>query len=216
MTRTHVQNSQRRRSHDRCRAASVTRLPRPRRWAATLSGAGRSVHLQDGYLLGLIIPAFPKALWICRCAWTTRSRRHTTPQGPHQQVIDIKKRKKSSARAECDEATSRVGEAMFDGSGTFSGAAIRPLTLIVARREALAIAQRLVDNAFHGRAVVPPESGRLLAPYISFLGLHLARTRSAPASRRMSILSSAAKPSSRGAGLWRRSSPCRGSAGAPC
>ena len=140
----------------------------------------------------------------------------TTPQGPHQQVIDIKKRKKSSARAECDDATSRFGEAMFDGSGTFSGAAIRPLTLIVARREALAIAQRLVDNAFHGRAVVPPESGRLLAPYISFLGLHLARTRSAPASRRMSILSSAAKPSSRGPGLWRRSSPCRGSAGAPC
>ena len=80
MTRTHVQNSQRRRSHDRCRAANVTHLPRPRRWAATLSGAGRSVHLQDGCLLGLIIPAFPKALWICRCAWTTRSRR---PQ-PHR------------------------------------------------------------------------------------------------------------------------------------
>src|SRR6266446_1647931 len=42
--------------------------------------------------------------------------------------------------------------------------------------EALAIAQALVDNAFHGRAVVPAESGGLLAPDVAFVGLHLAET----------------------------------------
>jgi hypothetical protein len=42
--------------------------------------------------------------------------------------------------------------------------------------EALAIVQAFVDNAFHGRAVVPAESGGLLAPDVSFVGLDLAKT----------------------------------------
>jgi hypothetical protein len=45
-------------------------------------------------VLGSITPAFPKALWICRCAWTNAGASPTTPQGPQQRAADIKKREK--------------------------------------------------------------------------------------------------------------------------
>ena len=41
--------------------------------------------------------------------------------------------------------------------------------------EALAIAQALVDKAFHRRAVLPAETGRPFAPDVSFAGLYLAK-----------------------------------------
>jgi len=61
--------------------------------------------------------------------------------------------------------------------------------------KALIITQALGDSAFDDRAVLPAESGGLFAPDIAFVAFILPSRPSAPASRRMFILSSAASPS---------------------